>query len=122
MNMKRTHRETEPALRRKLGISVLLAATVLLLYAPCLRQPFFTVDDPVYLAENPHVRTGFSLANVRWAFTSTERSNYWHPLTWFSHMLDVELYGLKPWGHHLTSVLLHVANTVLLFWVLRLLF
>jgi tetratricopeptide (TPR) repeat protein len=79
---------------------------------------FITYDDPVYVTENAHVKGGLTWENVRWAFQSTEASN-WHPLTWLSHMADVQAFGLRPWGHHLTSVLLHALNALLLFAALR---
>jgi len=95
-----------------------LFAVVALLFLPTLRQGFITYDDPVYVTQNPHVTGGLTRPNVTWALTSTEASN-WHPLTWLSHMADCGLFGLEPWGHHLTSVLLHALNAVLLFVVLR---
>jgi tetratricopeptide (TPR) repeat protein len=91
---------------------------VALLFLPTLRQGFITYDDPVYVTQNPHVTGGLTGANVAWALTSTEASN-WHPLTWLSHMADCSLFGLEAWGHHLTSVLLHALNAVLLFAALR---
>jgi tetratricopeptide (TPR) repeat protein len=87
-------------------------------YAPVLRHGFVEWDDPFYVTENPHVRAGLTAGGIVWAFTSTQLAN-WHPLTWISHMLDVSAFGLKPWGHHLTSLLLHLANTCLLFAALR---
>jgi Flp pilus assembly protein TadD len=75
-------------------------------------------DDPVYVVDNPHVRTGLSLANFAWAMTSTEAAN-WHPLTWLSLQLDAQLYGLQPFGFHLTNVVLHSINACLLFIALR---
>jgi len=66
------------------------------------------------VTENRHVKAGLSLDGLAWAFRSTTAGN-WHPLTMLSHMLDCQIYGLRPWGHHLTNVLLHAANSVLLF-------
>ena len=68
--------------------------------------------------KNPQVDDGLTIEGIAWAFTSRHASN-WHPLTWLSHMLDCQLYGLTPWGHHLTNVLLHAATAILLFLVLR---
>jgi tetratricopeptide (TPR) repeat protein len=96
------------------AICILLAAAVFLCFAPALRNGFVGYDDPEYVTDNPHVRTGLTAPNVAWAFTTAHSSN-WHPLTWISHDLDCELFGLDPAGHHLTSLLLHVANTLLLF-------
>ncbi|HSV27020.1 MAG TPA: hypothetical protein VLH60_03925, partial [Sedimentisphaerales bacterium] len=75
---------------------------------------FISFDDFEYIIDNHHVRQGLSLANVKWAFTSFYAGN-WHPLTWLSHMLDVELFGLRPGGHHLANLAIHVASTILLF-------
>lgn len=96
-----------------------LAAATLCVYGPALRHDFLALhDDNFYVTANPHVKQGLSVESLRWAWTAYHAAN-WHPLTWMSHMLDVELYGLEPAGHHATSVSFHVANTVLLFLVLR---
>jgi tetratricopeptide (TPR) repeat protein len=97
---------------------VLLGLSVLLVFAPLLAHPFLDFDDDSYVARNPHVASGLSWNNLVWAFTAFHSSN-WHPLTWISHQIDVSLWGLAPRGHHMTSVLLHVANTLLVLLVLR---
>jgi protein O-mannosyl-transferase len=79
---------------------------------------FVGYDDPEYVTENPMVQRGPTVETLRWAFISTHASN-WHPLTWLSHALDCQLYGANPGGHHVTSLLLHVVNTVLLFLILK---
>jgi tetratricopeptide (TPR) repeat protein len=99
---------------RVLAIEVGLAALTLISYAGVVRNGFTSFDDDVYVTANEHVRSGFSLANVAWAFTTGHGAN-WHPLTWLSHMLDCELFGLHAAGHHLVSLLLHVATALLLF-------
>lgn len=99
-------------------ICIALAAVTLLVYAPILRNGFVNYDDPDYLINNPHVKAGLTWNGVVWAFRSAEASN-WHPLTWISHMADCQLFGLKPAGHHLTSLLFHTANTLLLFLLLN---
>ena len=99
-----------------IGIGLVLATS--LIYAQTLGFEFTDPDDRPYITENIHVQQGLTPANLVWAFTSLSESN-WHPLTWLSHMLDVELYGLDPGGHHLSNVLLHIANTLLLFGLLR---
>ena len=108
-------RESSP---RLLPALLLLLLVTLAAYAPVLRHGFVEWDDPQYVTENTHVRAGLTAAGMAWALTSAENAN-WHPLTWASHMLDVSLYGLEPWGHHLTSLLLHLANTLLLYGALR---
>jgi protein O-mannosyl-transferase len=95
-----------------------LALLVFITYLPSLQSEFIFCDDPDYVSANPHVQPGLTRAGIVWAFGSDVGGN-WHPLTWFSHMLDCQLFGLKSWGHHLTNLLLHAANTLLLFLVLR---
>jgi protein O-mannosyl-transferase len=103
----------------QLLLGAVLVAIPLLLYRPVLQHDFFRLwDDDAYVTDNPHVRTGLTLANMRWAFTSFEQSN-WHPVTWLSHMLDCQLFGLHPAAQHGVNVLLHVANVLLLFWILQ---
>ena len=105
-------------MRRDAVICVLLIAATAAVYAQVLRQDFVRFDDPTYIYENEHVRDGLSPAGVRWAFTSGHASN-WHPLTWLSHMLDCGLFGLDAGWHKLVNVLLHAANTLLLYLLLR---
>ena len=104
--------------RTSIVLGLLLFLVVAGIYLPAMTHDFITYDDPTYVTQNEHVTRGLSWANVRWAFLSTEASN-WHPLTWLSHMADCQLYGVQPGGHHFTSVLLHALNSVLLFAVLR---
>jgi protein O-mannosyl-transferase len=105
--------------RRQTGLICLgLALAVLAAYAPVWKAGFITYDDPSYVTANPHVQDGLSWAGVVWALTTGHAGN-WHPLTWISHMLDFQLYGMNPAGHHLTSVVLHAANSVLLFLLLQ---
>ncbi|HMP81323.1 MAG TPA: tetratricopeptide repeat protein [Verrucomicrobiota bacterium] len=98
--------------------SVLLALAALLTYLPARQCDFIGFDDHLYVTENPNVNTGLNWKNIAWAFNAGYASN-WHPLTWMSHMLDVELFGLNPAGHHMVNVLFHTANTVLLFLLMR---
>jgi len=100
--------------RTRIWICLGLAGVVFLLYAQVARHEFVTLDDRQYVYENPHVKGGFSAENVAWALTAFHEGN-WHPLTWLSHMLDVELFGLDPGAHHLANVVLHALNAVLLF-------
>ena len=75
---------------------------------------FINFDDNLYITENVHVQSGFSVKNILWAFTTVHHS-YWHPLTWLSHMLDWSLFGSNAAGHHLVSLLLHIGAVILLF-------
>jgi len=102
---------------RTLFIISLLICTTIIVYWKVQHHGFVNYDDGKYITANAHVQEGLSWNSLCWAFTTTH-ANFWHPLTWLSHMLDSELYGLNAGGHHLTNVLLHVANTILLFLVL----
>jgi Flp pilus assembly protein TadD len=110
----------EPLARRRarLVASLLLTVTVATAYAPALTNGFVSHDDERYVVANPHVRQGLTADALRWAWTAFYASN-WHPLTWMSHMLDWQLYGERPAGHHLTNVLLHLANALILLLVLE---
>jgi tetratricopeptide (TPR) repeat protein len=101
----------------RLGVAVALAVLVLAVFSPALGNGFVGYDDPDYVTANPYVQAGLTGRGLVWSLTALHAGN-WHPLTWASHMLDVTLYGLDPRGHHLTSVLLHLASTVLLFLLL----
>ncbi len=103
--------------RRSRMICAALMVVTFALFCPILGNNFINFDDGTYVTENPMVQNGLTPASLSWAFTSGYGSN-WHPLTWISHMVDYELYVLKPAGHHLTSLLLHVLNVALLFQVL----
>jgi tetratricopeptide (TPR) repeat protein len=102
----------------RLVVVVGLVAAVLTAFWPALHNGFVNYDDIHYLTENPQVRQGFSAETLWWALT-TGRPNYWHPLTLLSHMVDWQLYGPAPMGHHATNLGLHVVNTVLLFLLLE---
>src|SRR5216117_2554659 len=99
-------------------VCLLLALLTVGVYWPVARHGFINLDDPDYVTGNPRVQAGLAVESIRWAFFSVYSSN-WHPLTWLSHMLDCQLYGLKPGGHHWTNVLFHAANVLLLFLWLR---
>ena len=98
-------------------IGLLLALITLLAYWPVARNGFVNYDDQVYVTENRIVQNGLTWAGIKWAFTTGYASN-WHPVTWFSHMMDCELFGLNAGAHHSVNLLLHVANAVLLFLLL----
>ena len=96
---------------------LLLIAGTLALYNPATRNGFINYDDNSYITLNPQVQAGLTLDGMRWAFTTFDVSN-WHPITWLSHMLDCQLFGLNPAGHHFVSILLHALNVALVFWLL----
>jgi protein O-mannosyl-transferase len=101
-----------------LGVCILLAAITWFAFGQTLRHEFINYDDDQYVFANPHVTRGLSLEGIVWAFTHFHSAN-WHPLTWISHMLDCQFYGLNPAGHHFTNILIHAATAILLFLVLR---
>jgi protein O-mannosyl-transferase len=103
----------------KCMISLLLILGTLAVFWQVQHHDFIELDDRMYVTENSHVQQGLTMRGVIWGFTTFHAAN-WHPLTWMSHMLDCELFGLQPGMHHVTSLLLHTANTVLLFFLLRL--
>jgi protein O-mannosyl-transferase len=99
-------------------MAVLLVLVTMALYWPATRCDFVTYDDYMYVSDNPHVTSGLTLENARWAFGSDYAAN-WHPITWLSHMLDCQMVGLNAWGHHLSSGLLHALNAALVFALLQ---
>jgi tetratricopeptide (TPR) repeat protein len=92
-----------------------LAVVVFVALSPVIENGFTGYDDPDYVTQNAHVTTGVTWQNMVWAFSGAHASN-WHPLTWISHQLDCTLFGVRPAGHHFINLLLHVINTLLLFW------
>ena len=99
-------------------LAAILAFATLLLYLPVAHHAFLDFDDIQYVSKNVHVRTGLRLENVIWAFKDVN-TFYWHPVTWLSHMLDCQIFGLNSGAHHLVNVAIHVANLLLLFFLLR---
>jgi tetratricopeptide (TPR) repeat protein len=98
---------------------IALVLVTLAAFGGVINHQFIQFDDVYYLTENPEVQEGVTLKSLTWALTTTRAGN-WVPLTWLSHLLDVQIFGLHPGGHHLTSLVFHVANTLLLFlWLLR---
>jgi protein O-mannosyl-transferase len=97
-----------------IAAAMLLVALATLPYLQTLGHEFVNYDDNFYVTENPHMQQGLTLHGFAWAFTTSKGGN-WHPLTWLSHLLDVTLWGSNPGGHHSTNVILHTANTLLLF-------
>lgn len=112
-------RSAEPRHGCEIWIGCLLVVICLGAYWPVLSADFLSFDDPEYVTENEQVQSGLNRSTIRWAFTTFDNSN-WHPLTWLSLIADYQLYGLKyPAGYHANNLLLHIANVLLLFGVLR---
>ena len=106
-----------PTASSRLAAGLFLAAVTLAVFWPVAGNDFVAYDDRTYVTDNLHVQRGVDLEGLGWAWTAGRAGN-WHPLTWMSHMLDWELYGADPTGHHVTSLALHILNTLLLFFML----
>jgi tetratricopeptide (TPR) repeat protein len=106
--------------RWKIIACLFLVVATLATYGDLRNHQFISYDDNGYVTDNPQVQAGLTFKGLSWAFTTMHKSN-WHPLTWLSHMLDCQLFGLNPGGQHLTNLLFHIANSLLLFlWLQRL--
>ena len=106
-----------PASRGRAWVGCGIFLVTLAVFSPALGNDFVMMDDPEYVTANPHVQEGVSGNTIAWALTTSSAGN-WHPLTWLSHALDWQLWGRRAAGHHLTSILLHALNALLLFWFL----
>jgi protein O-mannosyl-transferase len=100
-----------------LAIGVLLLLAVVLVFGQTIRHEFLNYDDNQYVYKNPHVVHGLTAEGIAWALSANHVSN-WHPVTWLSHMLDCQIYGVQPGGHYLSNILLHVVCAAGLFWIL----
>jgi len=118
MNDTIANRNNHLKIRSDLLVCLFLVIAILAVYWQVRNHDFINYDDDLYVTINPHVQAGLTLESITWAFTSTHAGN-WHPLTWLSHMLDCRIYGMNPGRHHLTNVLLHILNTLLLFLVFK---
>ena len=101
-----------------LAIAGGLAVLCVLVYFRVFTFDFVLIDDDVYVSKNPFIAGGLSFANTLWAWTSVHASN-WHPLTWMSHALDISFFGMNAGAHHAVNLLLHAANSLLVFFVVR---
>jgi hypothetical protein len=106
-----THRDV-------VALSLVLLLGTLLLYIPVRTHDFINYDDKDYILDNPHVTAGLSWETVRWSLTATDQAN-WHPLTWLSHALDCQLFGLDAGYHHISNLVIHALNVLLLFLLLQ---
>jgi hypothetical protein len=104
--------------RQDVFVCVLLVVATFGVYLPVLRYPFVNYDDNVYITANRYVNMGLNWQNFNWAWTTMAAGN-WHPVTWLSHQFDWQMFGAYAGGHHLTSLLFHLVNAALLFWLLR---
>lgn len=105
-------------MKRVWVVTVLLASLTAAIFLPATAHRFVLYDDDEYVTANPVVRMGLTAGGIRWAFSTMSQSN-WHPLTWISHMADVQIFGLAPWGHHLVNIVFHAAAVAMLFLTLE---
>jgi tetratricopeptide (TPR) repeat protein len=110
-------RQQQQLLRQPVFLALLLVFATLAVYYPVRHFPFINYDDDLYVTENVHVQSGLEWDTIQWAFTTYTASN-WHPLTWLSHALDFQFFGLDASGPHIVNLLIHTLNVVLLYWVL----
>jgi tetratricopeptide (TPR) repeat protein len=113
--MNKSSPPTRPA---SLWIAVALALATLAVFCPVTSFQFVNYDDTDFVTANPHVQAGLTVEGFKWAWHSEVARN-WHPITMFTHMLDCQLFGMRPWWPHLVNLLLHAANTVLLFYLFK---
>jgi protein O-mannosyl-transferase len=102
----------------RLILCLLLALATIATYIPITHAPFLNYDDAQHVTENPHVRAGLTWRTIVWSFRTSEALD-WHPITWLSHALDCELFGVNPEAHHTVNILIHAANVVILFLILQ---
>lgn len=105
-------------LRSNVLISLVLVVSILAVYWQVRNYDFVSFDDDIYVSNNPHVQAGLTLEGIKWAF-DINYADYYLPLAWLSHMLDCQLYGMDPGMHHTTNVIFHIANSLLLFFILK---
>ena len=99
-------------------VCLILTLAVAAIYGQTMNHEFINFDDDVYIYENPYIQDGLTKKNIKWAFTDAYGGN-WHPLTWISHMLDIQLFGKNPGAHHLVNAGFHLINGWLLFFIFR---
>ncbi len=118
MTVKSNHKDTLFNVRPDILVCLSIVITTLAVYWQVRNHAFVNLDDSLYILKNPYVRDGLTLEGITWAF-SFPGFDYWHPLTWLSHMLDCHLYGLQPGMHHESSLILHIVNGMLLFLIFK---
>jgi len=112
------HKEILCNIRAELLVCLLLVMLTFAVYFQVRNFAFVYYDDSQYVTKNQYVQAGLNYRNIIWAFSTNQAAN-WHPITWLSHMLDIQLYGMNPGAHHQTNLIFHIANALLLFFVLR---
>jgi protein O-mannosyl-transferase len=104
--------------RSDCSVYLLLLVLIFFVFFQTRTHGFINYDDETYITSNPHVAQGLNVQNMIWAFSTSDASN-WHPLTWISHMMDIQIYGVNPGAHHFTNMLFHIANSFLIFFLFR---
>jgi protein O-mannosyl-transferase len=102
--------------KKKIIIYIVLTIVTLAVYWQVNQYDFVIIDDPMYITENHHIQSGFTVEGLAWAF-GIRSAAFWHPLTWLSFILDYQLYGLNAGGYHITNIILHIMSVMLLFWL-----
>ena len=118
MNGKANHIISFFHKHRSFFVCMLLAITTLAVYWNATGHDFVNYDDDEYVYENTNVKNGLTSDSITWAFTAIHSYN-WHPLTWLSHTLDCQLFGLNAGLHHLVNIIFHIGNTLLVFIILK---
>ncbi|OGP56746.1 MAG: hypothetical protein A2V65_09825 [Deltaproteobacteria bacterium RBG_13_49_15] len=106
----------KPSNRIEVLISIFFIIAIFILYWQSFKHDFVFIDDNAYVTDNPNVKSGLSVHNIKWAFT-TFSAEFWHPLTWLSLMVDTQLFGVIPGGYLFTNILLHIFNSIFLFFI-----
>jgi hypothetical protein len=117
METDKNHYNKNITNKYKLLICLFIVTSTLIVYWQVNSFNFVSFDDPMYVTENRHVLAGLTSESIRWAFTNIDYM-CWQPLTWLSHMLDIQIYGMSPGGHHITNLFFHIVNSLLLFLLL----
>lgn len=100
----------------RIVVSFILIFLTIIAFFSIKNNDFINLDDNIYITENEYIKDGLTLKNIKWAFTNTN-TGHWHPLTWISHLIDIELFGLNPTGHHVVNLIFHIINSLLCFYV-----
>jgi len=115
------HGEISPHKYHNIWVCLFLVMVTLAVYWQVTDHDFINFDDDKYVTDIRQVQAGLGKESILWSFSfSDKEKTYWHPLTWLSHMLDCELYGLNPGMHHLSNLIFHIASSLLLFWTFKL--
>jgi protein O-mannosyl-transferase len=118
LKAKGTAKDSSEGLLYSIIICLVLIVAICIVYGQVLGFGFINLDDPGYVSGNDIVKQGITTDGIRWAYSTFHKAN-WHPVTWISHMLDVQFFGMNPGMHHLTNVIFHILNTLVLFFVLK---